>query len=185
MNTVYTFKNLEPSDHLREYADKRFAKLAKFMNADPDTAELQANLSVDKVRQMAEVVVIGDQMHLSAYAESEDMYATIDLVVDKLQAQITKISEKTQSKRRAVQKAAQAVLTEVFSFAPAEEGGPREKSIVASDRFEPKPMDVEEAALQLETLEEDFLVFFNAETERINVIHVRKDGDFGVIDPGF
>jgi len=71
-----------------------------------------------------------------------------------------------------------------FPASAGEEGDRRKPIIVDSNSYEPKPMMVEEAAMQLETLKYDFLVFFNAEAERINVIYRRKNGDFGLVDPG-
>jgi putative sigma-54 modulation protein len=176
MNINYNFKNFEPSDHLRDYAKKRFDKITKYMN--PDNNDLLVNLSVEKNRQIVEVILDTDTIHISAREQSEDMYQTIDLVVDKLEAQVRKMREKQKERRRGAR--AQASV-EVFSFAEAPAGGAR--TIVESDKFQPKPMPVDEAALQLDTLKEEFLVFLNSETERVNVIYRRKNGDFGLIDP--
>jgi len=132
MNINYNFKNFEPSDHLRDYAKKRFDKITKYMN--PDNNELFVNLSVEKTRQIADVILDSDTIHISA----------------------------------------------------REQTGPDAgiRTIVESDKYQPKPMPVDEAAMQLDTLGYEFLVFLNSETERVNVIHRRKNGDFGLIDPG-
>jgi putative sigma-54 modulation protein len=178
MNINYNFKNFEPSDHLRDYAKKRFDKITKYMN--PDNNELFVNLSVEKTRQIADVVLDSDTIHISAREQSEDMYQTIDLVVDKLEAQVRKMREKQKDRRRAARGQASV---EVFSL-PQTGPGAGIRTIVESDKYQPKPMPVDEAAMQLDTLGYEFLVFFNSETERVNVIHRRKNGDFGLIDPG-
>jgi len=180
MNIAFNFKNFDPSAHLKEYAEKRFEKLDKYLS-NHDDSEVQVNLSVEKIRQMAEVIVSDDNLHLSANESSEDMYATIDMVLDKILAQMKRIREKQKSKR-AAKAGTKSVRMDVISFVG--EGHERAKNIVATDHFDPKPMDVEEAAMQLESLDYEFLVFLNAETARVNVIYRRNDREFGLIDPG-
>jgi len=183
MNITFNFKNFEPSEQLREYAKDRFAKLTKFLG-NSSNADLQVNLSVEKFRQMAEVTLAGDYLHISAYEESEDMYSTVDLVLDKLEAQLRKMSEKKKDSHKKAQKTAQAVRMDVIHFEESD-SGERERTIVETDSYEPKPMSVEEAAMQLDVLQYEFLVFLNAQTERLNVIYRRKNNDYGLIDPGF
>ncbi|BBD07574.1 ribosome hibernation-promoting factor, HPF/YfiA family [Desulfovibrio ferrophilus] len=177
MQIKYNFKNFEPSDHLRNYASTRFEKLFKYDRTE--NALLQVNLSVDKFRHKADVVFTGDELHISAVEESEDMYSTVDLVLDKLDAQVRKTREKAKDRRQA----RGSVRMDVISFADSA-AGERVPTIEESDSYEPKPMAVEEAALQLDSLGYEFLVFHNAESERINVIYLRKNGDYGLIDPG-
>lgn len=178
MNINFTFKNFEPSDHLKKYATTRFEKLLKYDRTD--NAELKITLSVDKFRQKAEVVMTGDDLNLSAYEDSEDMYSTIDMVLDKMDVQVRKLREKAKDIRRK----RGTVRMDVVSFAPAEGGERSDATITQTDSYEPKPMPVEEAAMQLDNLGYEFLVFLNAETERINVIYRRKNNDYGLIDPG-
>lgn len=177
MNISFNFKNFDPSPHLKEHAEKRFEKISKFIQ-DSDESDLQVNLAVEKTRQKADVVLNADNVHISAYEESQDMYATIDMVVDKLEAQLRKIREKMKDRRRKA--ASRDVRMEFFSL--AEVGSA--PTITGTDNYEPKPMSVEEAAMQLDSLQYEFLVFRNAETEGVNVIYRRKDGDYGLIDPG-
>lgn len=179
MNISFAFKNFEPSDHLKEYAASRFEKMGKFIGDTVET-ELQVNLSVEKFRHKAEIVLTADNLHISAYEESEDMYSTIDQVLDKLEAQLKRMRERHKERRRAG--TPRAARTEVISF--SDEAAGRESTVKQTDNFEPKPMSVEEASLQLESRKFEFLVFRNAETERVNVIYRTKNGDFGLIDPG-
>lgn len=177
MQIAYNFKNFEPSNHLRNYASARFEKLFKY--ARTENAVLQVNLSVDKFRHKADITFTGDDLNISAVEESEDMYSTVDLVLDKLDAQVRKVREKAKDRRQH----RASVRMDVISF-PDSEQGDWVPTIVETDSYTPKPMAVEEAAMQLDSLGWEFLVFRNAETERVNVIYHRKNGDYGLIDPG-
>ncbi|MGE4505608.1 MAG: ribosome-associated translation inhibitor RaiA [Desulfovibrionaceae bacterium] len=179
MNINFNFKNFDPSPHLKEHAEKRFGKIEKFMQGSEES-ELLVNLSVEKFRQMADVVLSADSIHISAYQESADMYSTIDMVVDKLQSQLTKIRDKSKSRKRRAQQ--QEVRMDFMSLSP----DTNMPTIIGTDKYEAKPMSVEEAAEQLTSRDDyEFLVFRNAETEGINVIYKRSNGDFGIIDPGY
>ena len=182
MHIKFNFKNFEPSDHLKNYAQDRFEKLSKYIT-DNDDVSLQVNMEVEKFRHIAECILTGKDLHISANEETEDMYSTVDLSLDKLEAQLKKQRDKIKDKKKKTREK-QQVRMDVVSFSPAEEGQSREPRIVATDQYEPKPMPLDEAAMQLENLGYEFLVFLNAETERVNVVYRRKDGDFGFIDPG-
>ena len=179
MQIQFNFKSFDPSDHLMKYARNRFSKLGRYIH-NPEGAEIQINLEVEKFRHMAEVVLVDKNTHISAREESEDMYSTIDLVLDKMEAQLRKSREKVKDKRKA--KKPSMVRMDVISFRESASG--RERTIVESDHFIPKPMSVDEAAMQLQSLNYEFLVFDNSELDRINVIYRRNNGDFGLIDPG-
>ncbi|GAB6176636.1 ribosome-associated translation inhibitor RaiA [Desulfobaculum senezii] len=182
MNISLTFKNFEPSDHLKQYARKRFEKLIKY--ADTGNAELQINLSVEKFRHIAEVSLAGDNMNMSAVEESEDMYSSIDLVLDKMSAQVRKMREKDKDRRRARDTVRQEDVAALGGFDAEDMDAASGPVIVQADTYTPKPMMADEAAMQLDTFKYDFLVFRNAETERVNVIYRRKTGEYGLIDPG-
>lgn len=179
MNITFNFKNFEPSDHLRDYARKRFEKLSKYTTVS-DASELQVNLAVEKTRQIADVIFLADNMHISAHEESEDMYSTVDLILDKIDAQAKKFREKVKDRRR---QTAETVRLDVITINEDATGG-RTPTIIETDRYDPKPMAVEEAAMQLTTNGDDFFVFINSDTDRTNVIYRMKNGDFGLIDPG-
>ncbi|WP_432736009.1 ribosome hibernation-promoting factor, HPF/YfiA family [Maridesulfovibrio sp. FT414] len=180
MNVAFTFKNFDASEHLKEYANTRFSKLEKYVT-NPENTEMQVNLSVDKFRHVAEVILSSDHLHISAFEVSEDMYSTVDMVLDKLEAQLRRAREKMRSHRRKDE--APSARMDILSYASEELY--REPVIVESDSFVPKPMSVDEAAEQLLTMDHEFLVFRNADNEAINVIYRRRNGDFGLIDPGY
>lgn len=179
MRIVFNFKNFEPSDHLRKYAKDRFGKLGKFVTS-MDDPELQVNLEVEKFRHIADIVLTGKNTHISARESSEDMYSTVDLVWDKLESQMRKLRDKAKNQRKGLN---DTVRMDIISF-DEDQSGKRRPRVEQTDHYEPKPMVVEEAAMQLENTGHEFLVFINADSERVNVIYRRKSGDFGLIDPG-
>jgi putative sigma-54 modulation protein len=176
MHIAFTFKNFEPSEHLKKYARRRFEKLGRFFGK-ASGLDVQVSLSVDKFRHRCDVQIGGEGLQLTAAEQMEDMYASIDLVLDKLEAQIKKYVSKVKEHRRHGKNA----VIDVFTYQLQEEGG--ERAITGTSKFEPKPMHVDEAHMQLDSSENDFLVFLNAESERINVIYRRRNGGYGLIDP--
>jgi len=179
MRITFTFKNFEPSEHLRTYAQRRMDKLGRFFGKNSEL-EAQMVMIVDKFRQRIEVQLSGDGIKLSAEEESQDMYASIDLVTDKLSAQIKKFISKNRDQWRSAHSAPAPI--DVFSFTEPE---PEQATITdrGDAHYTPKPMSPEEAALQLDAKGDDFLVFRNSQNSRINVIYHRKNGDYGLIDP--
>lgn len=181
MELKFNFKNFDPSDHLKNYAQTRFEKLTKYLR-NSDSAKLQINLEVEKFRQKAEVILLSDELHLSAQEETQDMYSTIDLVLDKMEAQVRKLKDKQKDRRKG-----KSNRGEVESM--LNEGGAGLESapqVVKVDLFDPKPITVEEASIRLQESanSNNFLVFYNADANRVNVLYRRKNGDFGLIDPG-
>lgn len=176
MNIAFTFKQFEPSEHLRKYARRRFEKLGRFLGRNP-SVDVQVVLSVEKLRHKAEVQLSGEGMNISAEEASNDMYASIDLINDKLEAQIKKNNSKGRVQRRKLRHEGAAAFPEDA----ASEEGP--EIVHEASKVAPKPMSPEEAVMQLVARGYDFLVFVNDETERVNVIHRRQDGDYGLIDP--
>jgi putative sigma-54 modulation protein len=177
MNIALTFKNFEPSDHLSRYAERRFAKLGRFVHK-AENVEMTAVLTVDKFRHKADVQLSGDGVSISAMEQSSDMYATVDMVLDKLEVQLKKHAERMKEKRRT----GKVVIggEESSAFFDRKDIPP---PVIIEENVEPKPMFADEAALQLEQRDEIVLIFLNAETERINVMYRNKQGGFGLIDP--
>ncbi len=182
MEVVFNFKNFEASNHLKEYAQTRFEKLDKYIR-NPEAAQVQINLEVEKFRQIAEVILSADENKISAQEETEDMYATIDQVLDKVEAQLRKLRDKEKDRRRGKGNRAFASAEPGGALLSDQSGEEDQPRIVPSEMYEPKPMDEEEAAIRLQKSDDGFLVFFNAGTNRVNVIYRLKNGDFGLIDP--
>lgn len=180
MNIAVTYKNFEPSDHLRNYATRRFEKLGRFIHK-AENVEMTVVMTVDKFRHKADVQLSGDGVSISAVEQSADMYASVDMVLDKLQAQLKKHMERMKEKRRQGRAPDSPQLAGSAGPAPAQEDG---SLVIVEEHVEPKPMFAEEAALQLAQRDDVVLIFLNADSERLNVMYRRKQGGYGLIDPG-
>jgi putative sigma-54 modulation protein len=175
MQTSVTFKNLDSSDTLRSYVQE---KLDRFDRLLDNPAEANVVLSVEKFRHMAEINIIGDRLTINGKEETIDMYSAIDMVLDKLEKQIKKSKEKIRERRSSAKARNKSMLIEEINV-PEEE---LERQIKIKN-IEYKPMHVEEAALQMDLLDDNFLVFTNARSDQVNVLYRRKDGHYGLIQP--
>ena len=175
MQTSVTFKNLDSSDTLRSYVQE---KLDRFDRLLDNPAEANVVLSVEKFRHMAEINISGDRLTINGKEETIDMYSAIDMVLDKLEKQIKKSKEKIRERRSGAKARNKDILAEEINL-PEEE---LERQIKIKN-IEYKPMHVEEAALQMDLLDDNFLVFTNANSDQVNVLYRRKDGHYGLIQP--
>ena len=175
MQTSVTFKNLDSSDTLKSYVEE---KLDRFDRLLDNPAEANVVLSVEKFRHMAEINIIGDRLSIIGKEETIDMYSAIDMVLDKLEKQIKKSKEKIRERRSNDSVRNKGMLAEELNL-PEEEL----ELQVKVKHIEYKPMHVEEAALQLDLLNDNFLVFTNARSDQVNVLYRRKDGHYGLIQP--
>jgi putative sigma-54 modulation protein len=173
MQTSVTFKNLDPSDHLKSYVGDKLDRFDKFLD---NPAEANVVLAVEKFRHIAEINLSGDRLSIIGKEETVDMYSAIDMVLDKLEKQIKKNKQKIRE-RRSVAKNRNRSMPDVESDLPEED---IERQIKIRN-IEYKPMDVEEAVLQMDLIEDNFLVFTNARSDQINVLYRRRDGHFGPV----
>ena len=175
MNISFAFKNFEASDHLKKYARRRMEKLGRFYGKSAGL-EVDVVLTVDKFRHRCEVTVSGEGLHINAGEQTSDMYAAIDLVTDKIEAQIKRQVSRVKEQRRKARNAE----VDIFTYhLEAEEESP----VVGTERFAPKPLLLDEAIMQLENIGSEFLVFLNAESNRVNVVYRRRAGGYALIDP--
>lgn len=180
MKFIITGRKFDVTDGLRERIHKKLGKLGKFFNED---TEAYVTLKVERNRQIVEVTIPFNGVILRGEEEHDDMYVAIDRVVDVLERQIEKYKYRL-GKR---------IKGNVVSAGPNGErvisrNGEAEEEIfkiVKIKRFAIKPMDVEEAILQMNLLGHQFFVFSNADTEDVNVIYKRKDGNYGLIEPEY
>ncbi|HUJ72554.1 MAG TPA: ribosome-associated translation inhibitor RaiA [Verrucomicrobiae bacterium] len=178
MEMTVTGRHVDITPAIREYAEKKLDHIGIDF---PRVLSAHYILEVDKFRHIAELVLqCGNHITIEAREVSEDLYASIDRVVDKVMRQMRKYKTKIQRHRprkAALYHVKESVLTHDLQ---EDEGTAR---IVHTENFAIKPMFVDEAVLQLELSETQFLVFLNAESEKVNVIYRRKKGDFGLIQP--
>jgi putative sigma-54 modulation protein len=183
MNCIIRGNNLELTDALKEFIEKKMSRLDKYFDK-PFTANVA--LSVQKDDHRVEVTIPYPGMTIRAEEVSEDMYASVDLVVEKLERQIRKYKTKVNRKLRSngsLRFLQNGSNLQPSTIAIEELDDTSEIKIVRRKQFEFKPMDPEEAVLQMEMLGHNFFVFHNAETNQPNVIYKRKDGKYGLIEP--
>jgi putative sigma-54 modulation protein len=174
-------RNLEVSEQIREYAEEKMSKLDRLVS-DPTRIELELAVETNPSiadNNVAEATVWTKGPVLRAREASGDMKASIDQLVSKLERQVKRYREK----RRVAPRRHARNGGDLPELAPVElEEG--ESEIVKTKQFPVTPMSAEEAALQLELVGHDFFVFRNAETDIINVVYRRRDGAYGLIEPG-
>lgn len=183
MQLAISGKNLEITDSLRMYVEKKIGRLDRYM---PNITDARVELTVENTRaakdsQIAQVTLRTKQAILRAEEASADMFASIDAVFEKMQRQVDRYKGKRWSKRGVegeipVTSAAEAEE----ETAPAEEQPSR---ITRVKRFPLVPMDEEEAVDQMELLGHDFFVFFNVNASQVNVVYKRRSGDYALIQP--
>ncbi|MEG1432181.1 MULTISPECIES: ribosome hibernation-promoting factor, HPF/YfiA family [Eubacterium] len=172
--TIYG-KNMHVSEGLKEALKKKFDKFDRYFGQD---TEVYATFSKERNDQMLEVTIPMGRTILRAEERGEDMMGAIEEVVDKLEGQLRK--HKTKLQKRYANEPTKFNFDELEVDESYEQSAPK---VVRTKKFAVKPMSVEEATMQMELLGHDFFVFLNAETEDVNVVYMRKDGNFGLIEP--
>jgi putative sigma-54 modulation protein len=174
MQLIVQGKNIEITERLRSYVEKKVGKLDRYL---PTITEARVELSVESVkdakqRHVAQLTVRSKGKILRAEERTADIFASIDAIVDKMYTRIMRYKGKLYEKGKG-----QGEIPPV----EYEEEPPRR--IVKVKRFQMMPMDEEEAIEQMELLGHSFFVFYNVRTEGINVLYRRRDGDYGLIIP--
>jgi putative sigma-54 modulation protein len=170
MQIMVTFRRVEPTEGLRQYAEEKMRRVHKYLRRPIDAHVI---LSVLKHRHIAEVQVNANHLNITATEETDDLYSAIDLAMSKLERQIKKRVAKVKDHKG-------ADTTATAPVAPTDGPGGH---IVRTERVALKPMSVDEAVLHLRMRKNDFLLFKNAATETLSVIYRRKDGSYGLIEP--
>ncbi len=196
-----TGRHVSVTEAMKEYCRRRLSCL----HLDyPKIIEVQMILDVQKYRHTAEMVLhCNNHITLEATAESGDMYASVDEVVDKIARQMrkykTRLMRQHRPRKHAIRHLEEKVLrwewVETVGEVPESEATEEvrleaeanrsEPSVVQTEKYPVKPMFIDEAVLQMEMSTKQFLVFLNAKSEKVNVIFRRKNGDFGLIEPTF
>lgn len=177
MDITVTFRHVESTESLKEYAEEKLSKMDKYFDYP---IEAHVVLAVEKFRRIADVNLNVNGTVIKAEEETEDMYSSIDQVMDKIEIQVKRLRDKTRKRRpesRKPESSRRMKGPDENTDAVADEPGIEVEKLVA------KPMDPEEAAMQFSMAQQDFLVFRNSHSNEINVIYKRKDGNFGLIEP--
>jgi putative sigma-54 modulation protein len=178
MQISTTFRHMDSSDALKRYAEEKLEKVQKFID-EPIVA--QVILTVEKIRHIAEVTINAKGITIKASEETNDMYAALDAVIDKIERQLRRYKERIKEHKPASESSERKVRKTVLTAESIDQR--QQPVIVKSDTFSIKPMSVEEAVMQMDLLHKEFLVYTDSTTEGINVIYRRKDGNYGLIEP--
>jgi putative sigma-54 modulation protein len=194
MQVSVTFRHIEATEALRQHAEQRVQRIAKYLHRPIDAHVI---LSVAKRRHIAEIVLNADRTTLNATEETNDLYSAIDLAADKLEQRARKHTSKLKSHKVAASGRRRAAIElEPPPVRPATGPGLRMDviradsfrrrngpDIIKTTRLPVKPMSVEEAVMQMDLMSNEFLVFRDAATDRLSVVYRRKDGNYGLIAP--
>ncbi|MGE5614591.1 MAG: ribosome hibernation-promoting factor, HPF/YfiA family [Bacillota bacterium] len=174
MKFIFSGKNFDVTDSLKTRVAKKLGKLEKFFSSQ---TEAHVRMSVQRNKPILEVTIPADGVILRAEVSSDDMYSCIDKAEDILERQIRK------HKTRLEKRLHTGVFKPEYFNKDIDVEEETDFKVVKTKRFDVKPMPVEEAILQMNLLGHEFFVFSNAETNRVNVVYKRRDGNYGLIEP--
>lgn len=171
MKITITGKNFNTYKHLEDTIDKKFERLGKYFSDDID---VKVVLSQERGKDKIEVNINAKGAVFRAEEVTTDIYEGIDRAVDKLSSQMAKFKGKLQKRYNDNKSVRFEALPDIEEEEPL--------TVVRTKKFDLVPMDVEEAILEMEMLQHDFFVYLNMETDSVNVVYKRKDGNYGVLD---
>ena len=169
-------KNIEVTEGIRSAVEEKIGKLDKYF---AEETRVDVTLSVNKNEQKVEVTIPVKGRIIRAEEISDDMYVSIDMVEETIERQLVKYKNKIIDKKKSIKEA----FTETYIEADYEDEDEDQIKIKKIKRFGIKPMDPEEACVEMELLGHNFFVFLNAETEEVNVVYKRKGNTYGLIEP--
>jgi putative sigma-54 modulation protein len=168
-------RHIEVTDAIKQYATEKFGKLERYL---PKGVQIVITIAVvKKVHHIAEAVIKSSGLLIQASEETEEMYSAIDLLVEKIERRVRRYKEKLVDHKHQAAKPGHA-LSEGASY-PED----RIPQIIRTKRFDLKPMQPEEAVMQMDLLDKEFYLFTNANSGHVNVIYRRRDGNVGLIEP--
>jgi putative sigma-54 modulation protein len=177
MEFEYTGRHVEVTPAIRNHVEEHFGKIEQIF--DDSTARAHVIIDVEKNRKIGEILVHWREHTLTARDANADMYQALTRAIAKIEKQALKL------KKKLIDRKQQAMPTASVAPSPDAplEASPRPSRIISARRYNIKPMTAEEAALRLSEDSNQFLVFRDADTNRIGVIYKRKDGNYGLIEP--
>ena len=176
MKFIISGRNIDITDGLRTAVEDKLGKLERYFTAN---TEIIVTLSVEKERQKIEVTIPVKGNIIRSEQVSNDMYVSIDLVEEIIERQLRKYKTKIINKKQNVETFQPEFIEKDY------EDDTNEIKIIRTKKFGFKPMYPEDACVQMELLGHNFFVFYNAETEQVNVVYKRKGNTYGLIEPEF
>ncbi len=187
MKTTITGRHMEMTDALKAYIENALAKLEGHFDK---VIEADVVLDVEKHRHIAEVNLHANGVRVHGREASSDMYASVDAVMEKLEKQVRRYKDRINRHQPRRSREARDYRHAIISMEPGngqdqEESADTRHKVVTREKLPMKPMDVDEAVMQLDLVDDPFIVFSNAETSQINVLYAREDDTYGLIEPQF
>jgi len=176
MNIQITARNINLTDAIRNYAEKKVSKLEKYFDHITEASVL---LEVQKNVHSVEVLLSAKGVFMKGLEKSEDLYASIDLAVDKIEKQLVKYKEKLKDKKIQDKDYDTPLKLNILDTQSVEDS---ETRVIISKEIPVKPMDPEEAVMQMDLLNKTFFVFRNSDTNEVAVVYQRDDGNIGLIE---
>ena len=178
MHVEYTGRQIEITPAIKRFTEDHLKKIRKILG---EMIQVHVILTVEKYRHIAEINLKSRSFKINGIEETHDMYTSITAVLDKIERQALKHKGKTiTKKRKSVPSSARIMSALGEEPVRANSGPPR---VIKSKSFAAKPMTIEEAVEEVNSSNSEFIVFRNAESERVSVVYKRKDGNFGLIEP--
>ena len=175
MEINVTFRHMESNEALKNYVYEKVSRIEKYLSK---VTEVSVILALEKRSNIAEVIVNVNRVQIAAKETNEDnMYTAIDLVMDKIERQTKRYKDKLTSHKDQHRRARHNI------FSPEDFTGITDNNLIKSETIAIDTMSADEAVLKLESSDDDFYVFKNTETNKVNVMYRRRDGDFGMIEP--
>jgi len=178
MHVSVTFRHMDSSDALRKYAEEKSGRIGRFLF---DPVEIHWVLSVEKIRHIADATVSANGVTIKAEETTQDMYSAIDNVLDKLYIQVKKHKDRVKG-----HKSGESIGDVPYVQTPIDSSGatdePASARVIKRENQFIKPMSVEEAAMQLDVIDGDFLIFTDDDTSSVSVIYKKEGGNYGLIE---
>lgn len=178
MQITTTFRHIEQSDALKSYVEEKLERVNKYIE-EPVVA--QAYLTVEKIRHIAEITLTAKGITIKASEATNDMYASIDAVVDKIERQLRRYKERLKGHKPAAESRAREGRKTIVQAESLEQQ--QSPVVIRSEPISIKPMYVDEAVMQMDLMHKEFLIFTDAASDNLNVLYRRKDGNYGLIEP--
>ena len=175
MKFIVSGKNIEVTEALRDRVTRKLGKLEKFFNLG---TEVHSTFSTEKNKHILEVTIPFNGVVFRAEEKNDDMYTSIDKIVDILEGQVRKHKTKLERKNKGVKD----TISPLFKV---DDAGEKKFKVLECQKYSIKPMTMEEAMMQLDLENEQFLIFVNADTKKVNQVYKLKDGGYGLVEPEF
>jgi putative sigma-54 modulation protein len=176
MQINITFRHVEPSDALKNYAIEKVDRLKKYFDG---LVEGHVVLGLEKIRHIAEVTLQANGTRVTGREETADFHSAIDNVVDKLERQLVRYKEKIKRHRPMTNRERRSLQEKVYAYESMVEEAPR---VIQTEHYTTHPMGLDEAVMEMELAGKPFLVFTDSDN-RVKVVYLRPDGHYGLIEP--